>query len=84
MAARAHELTRHAPARASASRRARAALARVPAAAWVCALIAILNVTAWSLVTPPFQVPDEQSDYAYTEYLAQHGRPPVPAEEDAY
>ncbi len=84
MAARAHELTRRAPARASAPRRARAALARVPAAAWVCALVAVLNATAWSLVTPPFQVPDEQSHYAYTEYLAQHGRPPVPAEEDAY
>jgi 4-amino-4-deoxy-L-arabinose transferase-like glycosyltransferase len=42
----------------------------------VCALVAVLNATAWSLVTPAFQVPDEQSHYAYTEYLIQHWQPP--------
>jgi len=83
MAAGAHELTR--PRGADTPRgRVRALLARVPAAAWGCALVAILNAAAWSLVTPPFDVPDEQSHYAYAEYLAQHGRPPVPAGVDLY
>ena len=50
--------------------------ARVPRAAWVCALVAVLNATAWSLITPAFDIPDEQSHYAYTEYLVQHGQPP--------
>lgn len=88
MAARARGVTRDAPAsrpaRASWRRRARAAFARVPRAGWLCALVAILNAAAWSIVTPAFQVPDEQSHYAYTEYLAQHGRPPVPQETDLY
>lgn len=84
MAARAHELTRPRRRTASSRRRLRALLARVPRAAWACALVAILNAAAWSLVTPPFQVPDEQSHYAYAEYLAQHGRPPVPAGADAF
>jgi 4-amino-4-deoxy-L-arabinose transferase-like glycosyltransferase len=60
------------------------ALARVPAAAWACALVAFLNAAAWSIVTPAFQVPDEQSHYAYTEYLSEHGRPPTPEPIDAY
>ena len=64
--------------------RARSLIARVPAAAWACALVAFLNVAAWSIVTPPFQVPDEQSHYAYAEYVAQHGRPPVPQAQDVY
>lgn len=87
MAARTHGLTRAAPASApvgSRARRAAAALRRVPAAAWICAFVAFLNAAAWSIVTPPFQVPDEQSHYAYAEYLAQHGRPPVPQSGDAY
>jgi len=83
MAAGAHELTR---ARVAAPQggRPRGLLARVPLAAWACALVAILNAAAWSLLTPPFAVPDEQSHYAYAEYLAEHGRPPVPAAEDLY
>ncbi len=84
MAARAPQLTRRAPAQPSLRRHVAATLARVPAAAYVCALVAILNATAWSLVTPAFQVPDEQSHYAYAEYLAQHGRPPVPQQVDTY
>ena len=63
---------------------AAAALRRVPAAAWLCALVALLNAAAWSIVVPAFQVPDEQSHYAYAEYLAQHGRPPVPQPSDTY
>jgi 4-amino-4-deoxy-L-arabinose transferase-like glycosyltransferase len=89
MAAGARELTARAPAlRARRTRlRARpaaAALARIPRAAWLCALVAVLNAAAWSIVTPPFQVPDEQAHYAYTEYLVQHGRPPVSAPVDRF
>jgi hypothetical protein len=42
----------------------------VPAAAWTCALVAILNAVCWSLITPPFQVPDETSHVAYVKQLA--------------
>ncbi|HYV16727.1 MAG TPA: DUF2142 domain-containing protein [Conexibacter sp.] len=54
----------------------RALAARIPTAAWVCALVAVLNAASWSLLTPAFQVPDEQSHYAYTEYLTHHWQPP--------
>ncbi len=58
--------------------------ARVPVAALVCAAVAFLNAAAWSVVVPAFQVPDEQSHYAYTEYLVQHGQPPISEPEDRY
>jgi 4-amino-4-deoxy-L-arabinose transferase-like glycosyltransferase len=54
----------------------RAALARVPAAAWTCALIALLNAVAWSLITPPFQGKDEVDHYAYVQQLAETGTLP--------
>jgi 4-amino-4-deoxy-L-arabinose transferase-like glycosyltransferase len=60
----------------------RAGLRRVPRGAWVCALVGLLSATAWSLVTPVFEIPDEMSHYAYTEYLVQHGRPPRPQRQD--
>lgn len=84
MAAGTSELTR--PGETAARRRhaGRALLARVPAAAWVCALVAILNAVAWSLITPPFHVPDEQSHYAYAEYLAEEGQPPGPGPVDIH
>ena len=50
---------------------------RVPAVAWAVAAVAMLNATAWSLVTPPFQVPDEPSHVAYAQQIAEGGRPPV-------
>ncbi|MBS1869130.1 MAG: DUF2142 domain-containing protein [Actinobacteria bacterium] len=59
--------------------RVRAGAARVPRAAWVCALVAVLNATAWSLVTPPFQIVDEPWHYEYVEHVANHGRPPAPS-----
>ncbi|HXE46516.1 MAG TPA: DUF2142 domain-containing protein [Conexibacter sp.] len=62
----------HLPARA----RLRTLLGRVPRAAWVCALVGVLNATAWCVLVPAFQIPDEQSHYAYVEYFVQHGRPP--------
>jgi 4-amino-4-deoxy-L-arabinose transferase-like glycosyltransferase len=45
-------------------------------AAWWCAAIAFANVTAWTLVTPPFHVPDETAHVAYVEHLATHAEPP--------
>jgi len=82
MAAGALELTR--TTRVPWRRRLAALVRRVPAAAWLCALAAFLNATAWSLITPAFQVPDEQAHYAYAEFLAQHGRPPVPRARDTF
>ncbi len=84
MAAAASELSERASTRPRRRAAVAAALARVPSAAWLCALAAILNAIAWSLVVPAFQVPDEQSHYAYAEYLAQHGRPPIPQPSDQY
>ena len=61
------------------ARRARARLRGVPAAAWTCALVAFLNAVAWSLLSPPFQKPDEPAHWAYVEHVAQNGRPPAEA-----
>jgi 4-amino-4-deoxy-L-arabinose transferase-like glycosyltransferase len=58
--------------------RLRAGIARVPRAARVCMLVAVLNAVAWSLVTPPFHVVDEPWHYEYVEYMAEHWRPPAP------
>jgi 4-amino-4-deoxy-L-arabinose transferase-like glycosyltransferase len=62
----------------------------IPTAAWVCALVAFLNATCWSLITPPFQIPDEPSHFAYVQQLAETGSLPTsgsttfsPAEEIA-
>jgi hypothetical protein len=52
-------------------------LRRLPRAALVCALIACLNAICWSLITPPFQVTDEPSQFAYTQYLAEHAAVPT-------
>lgn len=52
-------------------------LRRVPAAAWVCALIALLNATAWSIITPPFQGRDEVDHFAYVAHLAETGGLPT-------
>ncbi|HXN39984.1 MAG TPA: DUF2142 domain-containing protein [Solirubrobacteraceae bacterium] len=64
----------------------RAGLGRIPRAAWICALVACLNAVCWSILTPPFQVPDEPDHYAYVKQLADTGSLPVsgreqPAEE---
>jgi hypothetical protein len=57
-------------------RRPLRALRRVPRAAWTCALIATLSAACWSLITPPFQAPDEPSHFAYAQLLAETGRLP--------
>lgn len=54
----------------------RQALRRVPSAAWLCALVACLNAVAWSLITPPFQVPDEPEHVAYVKQIAETGHLP--------
>jgi 4-amino-4-deoxy-L-arabinose transferase-like glycosyltransferase len=53
-----------------------AALRRVPRVAWMCALIAFLNATAWALIVPPFQGKDETDHFAYVVQLAENGSLP--------
>jgi hypothetical protein len=48
----------------------------VPKAAWICALVALANGLAWSLIVPPFQVPDENAHYAYVAQVAERGTLP--------
>jgi 4-amino-4-deoxy-L-arabinose transferase-like glycosyltransferase len=58
-------------------RQARSRLRGVPRAAWLCALVACLNAIAWSIITPPFEVPDEQGHFAYVEELTRTHRLPT-------
>ena len=51
-------------------------LRRIPRAAWICSLVGLLTATAWSLIIPLFQVPDEPAHVAYAQYLAETGSPP--------
>jgi len=64
--------------------RSRRRLTLVPAAAVACALAALLNTAAWTIIVPAFQVPDEPAHYAYTEYLVQHGKPPRAGPQDHF
>ncbi len=50
---------------------------RIPRAAWICALIACVNAVCWSILTPPFQVPDEPAHFAYTRQLAENRQLPT-------
>jgi Predicted membrane protein (DUF2142) len=50
--------------------------ARLPPAAWMCVLVALANCLAWSLITPPFQAPDENAHYAYVQQLAERAAMP--------
>jgi 4-amino-4-deoxy-L-arabinose transferase-like glycosyltransferase len=54
----------------------RALAGRVPAAGWAVTAAALCLGVAWSLLTPPFQVPDETSHVAYVQHLAETGRLP--------
>jgi Predicted membrane protein (DUF2142) len=49
----------------------------VPVAAWACALVAVLSAASWSILTPPFQSPDEPSHFAYVQQLAEARRLPT-------
>jgi 4-amino-4-deoxy-L-arabinose transferase-like glycosyltransferase len=51
-------------------------LRRVPRAGWACFLVAFVNAAIWTVVVPPFQVPDEITHFAYAQYLAETGKPP--------
>jgi 4-amino-4-deoxy-L-arabinose transferase-like glycosyltransferase len=51
-------------------------LRRVPRVAWLCALVALANGLAWSLIVPPFEVPDENAHYAYVQQVAERGTLP--------
>jgi Predicted membrane protein (DUF2142) len=59
----------------------RSQLRRVPRAAWVCALVAFLNAACWSVISPPFEVPDEPSHFAYVQRLAETGKLPTSSAE---
>jgi len=42
---------------------------------WI-ACVAVLNALAWSILVPPFHVPDETAHVAYVQYFAETGRLP--------
>jgi 4-amino-4-deoxy-L-arabinose transferase-like glycosyltransferase len=56
-----------------------ALLRRVPLAGWLCAAAACSTTLAWSLLTPPFHVPDEIAHFAYSQYIVESdGKLPRP------
>jgi 4-amino-4-deoxy-L-arabinose transferase-like glycosyltransferase len=52
-------------------------VSRIPTLAWLCAAVACLNAVCWSLISPPFQVPDEPEHVAYVQALVGNGKFPV-------
>lgn len=50
------------------------------AQALACFLCVLASAAAWSIVTPPFQAPDEPLHLAYVQRLAETGRTPLPSE----
>jgi hypothetical protein len=62
-------------------RAVRSQLRHLPRAAWVCALVAFLNAACWSVISPPFENPDEPAHFAYVERLAQTGKLPASSAE---
>ncbi len=61
---------------AAAARACRRGWRRIPRAGRVCFAIAFVNVAVWSVIIPPFEVPDEISHIGYAQYLAETGQPP--------
>ncbi len=59
--------------------RAQKGFRRVPRAAWLCAVVAFLSAACWSILSPPFQVTDEPSHFAYVQQLAENHRLPTEA-----
>jgi hypothetical protein len=51
---------------------------RVPRAAWLCALVAVVNGVAWSLLVPPLQAFDETVHVYYGQFLAETYNVPRP------
>jgi hypothetical protein len=70
------EARRRSLASAGARRSLRELLRPIPSAAWICAAVAFLNAACWSVITPPFQVPDEPNHVAYVKTLVQTGSLP--------
>jgi hypothetical protein len=56
---------------------------RLPRVAWACALLACVNAVCWSILTPPFEVPDEPDHVAYVQQLVENGELPA-SNETAY
>ena len=56
--------------------RVRSLYRRIPRAGRICFLIGFINAAIWTVVVPPFQVPDEIAHFAYAQYLAEVGKPP--------
>jgi hypothetical protein len=52
------------------------ALRRLPAAFWVVWVLALLNGSAWALLTPSFQVIDEFAHTSYAQFLVERGALP--------
>jgi 4-amino-4-deoxy-L-arabinose transferase-like glycosyltransferase len=46
-------------------------------AALTCAVVACVNAVVWSFITPPFEVPDEPSHFAFVKQLAETGHLPT-------
>jgi 4-amino-4-deoxy-L-arabinose transferase-like glycosyltransferase len=46
-------------------------------ALWIYVL-ALLNAASWSLISPPFQAPDEVDHFAYVQSVAENGLKPSP------
>ena len=49
---------------------------RIPKAGRACFVIAFVNVAIWTVIIPPFMVPDEITHFAYAQYLAETAQPP--------
>ena len=49
---------------------------RTPGLVWTILAIAVFNAAAWSIITPPFQAPDEVGYIAYVQSIGETGRPP--------
>lgn len=59
-------------------------LSALPVAARWCVVLAVANAGVWSVVTPPFHVPDENAHFAYVQYLAETGDAPGRPEAPVY
>jgi|HubBroStandDraft_6_1064221.scaffolds.fasta_scaffold64781_2 hypothetical protein len=55
-------------------------LRQIPRAAWICVAVACINAVCWSILSPPFQITDEPSHFAYTQQLAENFQLPTSAE----
>jgi Predicted membrane protein (DUF2142) len=61
---------------ASAPRSGLRAWRRIPRAGRACFLIAFVNVAIWTVLIPPFMVPDEITNFGYAQYIAETAKAP--------